>query len=435
MPQAGPLKSGDDVSALMSGQDVTDLMNAAQKPQPPSTGEGKPKSWFDAAVATLNAIPGVPHPEDLKKLAGWLPSIGGGIGQVIGGPGGAFIGGAAGKGLEQVAEHATELPGAVADVASNMMSQPAATLRGAAQGAGQGALQAAQSGLNQAAFAGVGEAAAPLMARASGAIMQSAIKPGLKATAKAFSRGVAPEDLPIVKTLLKEGVNVTPGGIEKLNRIISSSNTDIRAALEASPNARVFPEAVADRLEPVLKDAATQVNNEADVAAVKDAGAQWMRRQRGGIEGPAKPISLTEAQDLKTGTYKKLSEKAYGSLQPDAIEAQKALARGLKEDIAAEAAKSGVDITALNAREGAAITARDAVAKRLAQAGNRDPVSLAWLAHNPTAGILFIMERAPVVKSMLARGLYSEAARAGGVSVNTMRLLLSSLASMQEDGQ
>ena len=277
--------------------------------------------------------------------------------------------------------------------------------------------------------------ARPVLSRMGTAIMQSAVKPGATAMAKAFARGVAPEELPVIKTLLTEGVNVSPGGIAKLNRIITSSNDDIVKALGAVPNGRVYPEAVAKRLEDVTAKAATQVNPEADVAAVQGAGEEFLRSRAAGGMRPSTPLTLPEAQALKTGTYRSLSEKAYGEMKAPAIEAQKALARGLKEDIADEAAKAGVDITQANAREGAAIVTRDAIAKRIAAAGNRDPVALAWLAHNPTAGLLFLAERSPAVKSLIARGLYQSAANAANVPMQVMRLLVSSVAQSSDEKQ
>jgi hypothetical protein len=289
-------------------------------------------------------------------------------------------------------------------------------------------LGAAANVVGSGAVQGAAQAAGPLISKGmehlGAGIMQSALKPGLRTTLAAVKSGEVP---PVVRTLLKEGVNVTPGGIEKLNAIIAASNDTITEALNGLPTKAgtanaILPSAVAERLGPVMKQFANQVNPEGDLNAIESVGKEFMR-----TSGPT--LSATEAQALKQGTYKALKDQAYGTVKGSAIEAQKALARGLKEEVAAEAERHGIDITTPNLREGAAITARDAVAKRVAMVGNRDPAGLAWLAHNPTTFLLALAERSPIVKSYLARGLYSAAANAAGVPTAAIRTAIAAVAS------
>lgn len=413
----------------------------------------------------------VPH-SVISRLLEWLPAAGGAIGGLVGSVPGAMVGGAAGEGLKQIAKHGAELPGAVTDVARNLVAHPKETIRGGLQGMGQGVRDAA----SQAAIQGGSELAGGVigqgMARAGGALMQSAIKPGLKSTARALAKGVATEDLPIVTTLLKEKVNVTPGGIAKLDKIIGATNREIRDAIESLPGS-VSPERVAKRTEGLASDLAKQVDPAGDVSAVQgvtnrfleqpgttraaqvgtkqvdtgvlDSSGQMVTREAPVMGRVSRPLSLVEAQDMKTGTYKALKDKVYGEMKGPEIEANKALARGLKEEIENEVAKTtagarglaglpgGINIGALNAREGAAIVTKEAIAKRIAAAGNRDPVALAWLASNPVSAVLFIMERSPVVKSMLARGLYNEAARAANVPAHVLRGLLTNIAESEDE--
>jgi hypothetical protein len=285
--------------------------------------------------------------------------------------------------------------------------------------------QAALQGGSEAVGAGVGAVLRPVGA----AVMQSAVKPGLARTTKAIFKGVATEDLPIVKTLLQEGVNVSQGGIAKLDRIMSASNQEIADALKGATGT-ISPTAAAARVEPVAKAAAAQVNPRADVRTVQGAVDEFLQMN-------PNRLTLPEAQALKQGTYRALGKKAYGEISTTGVEAQKAIARGLKEEIEDEAKASGfTNIAALNAREGAAIDAKEAIARRLAQAGNRDPVALAWLAHNPVAGLAFMVERSPAVKSLLARGLYNSAAKAAGVTPEVLRAAIYAVASgSNEEGQ
>ena len=342
---------------------------------------------------------------------------------MVAGPAGAALGGAAGAGYKSLAENLTELPGALSDIARNWRQAPAMA-RGALAGAGSGALDAGGQAALQGALSGVGNVIAAGAKRIAPALMQSALKPGIKSTLSSVKQGQVP---PIVQTMFKEGVNVTPGGMSKLNSIIGATNDDIANAIGSlSPSASISPLGVAGRLSPLARRAAVQVNPADDLATISNVGQEF-------LAGNAAGLTPQAAQAMKTGTYKALGQKAYGEVKSVGIEAQKALARGLKEEIEKEAAKSGINIGAMNAREGAAIEAKEAIAKRIAQIGNRDPAGLAWLAHSPVTFVMALAERSPAVKSMLARGLYKEAAYIGKVPVETLRWALGAIASQEPE--
>lgn len=353
-----------------------------------------------------------------------LPAVGGTIGALAGGPLGAAMGGAAGSGYRALAEHAGELPSALADIARNWREAPA-MLKGAAQGAASGKLEAAKDAAIQGAATVVGNAAVQGAGHLASGLMQSALKPGLKSTLAAVKRGAVP---PVVQTLLKEGVNVTPGGIAKLNAIIGSTNDDITRALGSLPQTpSIAPLSVAGRLSPLAQKAAQQVNPADDLATISTAGQEFLDAHG------AQNLTVQGAQEMKKATYRALGEKSYGELKGTAIESQKALVRGLKEEIEREATAAGIDIAALNATEGAAITARDAIAKRVAQVGNRDPAGLAWLAHSPVTFVMALAERSPAVKSLIARGLYQSAAKAAVVPAETIRWAMAAIAASSQE--
>jgi hypothetical protein len=259
--------------------------------------------------------------------------------------------------------------------------------------------------------------------------MQSAVKPGIRGVAQAVVKG---QQSPIVMTLLKEGVNVSPAGIERLTGIIDASNQAVKDALDAIPSSgSIDANAVADRLDALVAKYSKGANPEANVSAVKAVKDEFLRNHGTpqSLMQAQQGLSPAEAQAIKQQTYQDLKETAYGSVKTASIEGQKEIARGLKEGIESEAQRTGqANVRALNAREGAAISTRDEVAKRIASAGNRDPVALAWLAHNPTAGMMFLMERSPAVKSLLARGLYQSAALAANVPTSVMSTILRGLA-------
>lgn len=346
----------------------------------------------------------------VKTAAGWLPAAGGAVGGIVGGIPGAAIGGAAGRGYQSLVQHATELPGAVVDVARNLVTHPRETIAGAVgggmQGATQGAIQGAMQGGAEAAGVGIGKAMSALAPR----VMQAAVKPTLKMLGDVVKGREVPK---VVETLLEEGVNVTPAGYQKLQALLNTSTAERNQLLSdavAAGAPSVRPLAVAGRLSETAQQFGRQVNPSADLDAISRAGQEFLD-VHGGTD-----IPIEEANALKQGTYQVLKKK-YGQLGSADVEAQKALARGLKEEL--ETLVPGVDLA--NQRVGDLSQALAAVGRRVAIQSNRDPAGLAWLTHSPTLFMAALMDRHPLVKSLVARGLYNSAAAAARVSPQVIR--------------
>lgn len=360
------------------------------------------RSMEDAAAANLR---------DLLK---YLPAVGGTIGGLTGGIPGAALGGAAGQGFQTLLNHFKELAGAAKDVSNN---PPLDSIKGAAVGAGEGALAAGKQAALQGAVQGLGDLAIkPGLTYLGRSVMQSAVKPGLKTVTRSMAAGETTP--PVVQTLLDKGINVTAGGYRKLQTLLNATNDEISQAIAAS-NAGIAPIKVAGRLSDTARTFANQVNPQADLAAISSVGENFLESQ---AHRPLIPVA--EAQALKQGTYARIGDK-YGQASAASIEAEKSLARGLKEEIANEVP----DVSALNAKEGKLIEALYAVGKRVALSGNANQVGMSWLIHNPTVFLASLMERSPVVQSMLARGMYSGAAAAAGVSEASIRAAVEALAS------
>lgn len=109
-------------------------------------------------------------------------------------------------------------------------------------------------------------------------------------------------------------------------------------------------------------------------------------------------LPVQQAQQLKQGTYKVLSNK-YGEFGSAETEAQKGLARGLKEEIAA--AVPGVG--ALNAEESKLLTTLNVSERRALLDANKNPMGLASLAHNPLSWAAFMADRSSAFKALAAR--------------------------------
>lgn len=268
-------------------------------------------------------------------------------------------------------------------------------------------------------------AAAPKIAGAtsgglrSGAerLMQSALKPTLGSlqTGKAQSA---------IDTLLEKGINPTKGGAEALQGRIDVLNDQIVQRIAASP-LKIDKAAVLGPIKEKLDQFVKQVTPSTDLAAIQRAWEDFMNHplldkdipvktvDTGILDASGKPITRTTAahkaegipvplaQALKQGTYRSLGEKAYGELKGADIEAQKALARGLKEEIA----KAVPEVRPLNAEESKLLTALNQVERRVLMSANRNPIGLGWLTANPARFVGWLADRSDLFKSLVARML------------------------------
>jgi hypothetical protein len=217
--------------------------------------------------------------------------------------------------------------------------------------------------------------------------MQSALKP----TAKDLLSGSADK---AVQTMLDEGVNVSSGGAAKLQSTIDALNKQVSGKIAASP-AQISRARPAQQIAETLKKFKTQASSGADERAILDVWKDYTRHFPG-------DMPIQKAQAVKQGTYKALAGK-YGEVGSASTEAQKALARGLRQSIEKEIP----EVAKLNAKESALINALTQVERRTGIAGNRDIGGLAWIANDPKAAAAFFAGRSELFKSIVARMLYS----------------------------
>lgn len=331
-----------------------------------------------------------------------LPMVGGAIGGLMAAPGlvtsvgGAALGGMAGEAAKQ---NINMLRGKGVPTAGGAAKDIA--LSGAFQGGGQ----AAGVGLIRGA-----QAVAPRL-------MQSALKPAQSLLDE--YRTTAPD---LAKVLLNEGASVTSGGLRKLQSLLKATNDEIKALVQSS-KATISKDAVLGRVDKLaMESMKTSANPTKALAKATQVADEFVEHPY--YKGDTLPVSA--AQALKVGSYKEIGN-AYG--KPEKAQALKALARGLKEEIAT--AVPGV--AELNARDAQLMGALDAVGRRVAQASNRDPVGFAWAASdNPKAFLAALIDRSPAVKSMLARGLWRSAAKATGVEPQVIAGAVRALVSEDE---
>lgn len=222
-------------------------------------------------------------------------------------------------------------------------------------------------------------------------LMQSALKP----TIKQLKSGDAAT---AIDTMLENGFSATKGGVAQIKAKIAELNAQIADAI-ASSGATISRGDVGQRLMTTLEKFSKQVNPEADMAAVRRAWEEFKNHPL--LKGQSDiPVQL--AQELKQGTYKQLSKK-YGQMGNAEVEAQKGLARGLKEGIA----EAVPEVAGLNAKESDLIKTLNVAERRALMDLNKNPIGLSWLAHNPATFAAFMADKSALFKSLAARMLYS----------------------------
>lgn len=211
-----------------------------------------------------------------------------------------------------------------------------------------------------------------------------------------------------VKTLLDRGINPTKGGVEKLKTLIDDLNSQIGVAISNS-DATVSKQKVVDSLSDLRSKFASQVSPSADLNAIQGVADDFAAHP--GLLGDAIPVQ--QAQELKQGTYRVLAKK-YGQLGSAETEAQKGLARGLKDEIA----QAVPGVGALNAEESSLISTLGVAERRALMDMNKNPMGLAALSHNPTSWAMFMADKSALFKSIAARIANQAAAKtssAGGL--------------------
>lgn len=213
----------------------------------------------------------------------------------------------------------------------------------------------------------------------------------------------------LVNTGLKEGIPVSKAGLETIADKIDKLNTQIKAEIDSGTRqgVTVDPNAVAARTASTSAKFANQVNPTADLQAIDAAKQEFLQNN-------PNPMSAADAQSMKQGTYRVLGGKAYGEMKSASVEAQKALARGLKEELA----QQFPELQKLNASESRLLDLQPVIERAVNRIGNHQLLGIGTpIAAGATkavtgsgglaavAGILKAVVDDPIVKSRLAISL------------------------------
>jgi hypothetical protein len=302
---------------------------------------------------------------------------------------GGFSTGAAPGSISALANMGTRLAGgALSGGASAAMVDPSNAGTGAVVGAAlPGAVKL--GGV-------VGGAIANGMKGTANRLMQSAIKPTIKQLASGDA-DVA------VQTMLEHGINPTKAGVAKLRELMYAKNDEIADAIAGS-NATVSKQKVIAALADVRQRFGNQVSPTADLKSIQSIADDFTAHP----SFPGDSIPVQAAQELKKGTYKILSKK-YGQVGAADTEAQKGLARGLKEEIA----DAVPGIQGLNEAESRLIRTLNVAERRALMELNKNPMGLAALAGSPAGWAAFMADRSSVFKSLAARMVNSTGNQVG----------------------
>lgn len=237
----------------------------------------------------------------------------------------------------------------------------------------------------------VAKAASPLFQKAAKSLMQSAAKPTLAQLRSGDAKTA-------IDTMLEEGINPTQSGVSQLKDKITDINSLISDRL-AQSNEKVTLGNVGKSLMDTYNRFQGQVNPQTDLNALRSV---WERFREHPLMIGKEEIPVQLAQQLKTGTYKQLAGK-YGELGSAETEGQKALARGLKEEIGAAVP----EVAGLNAQEAKLIKTLKVAERRALMDLNKNPMGLSLLAENPSAWAAFMADKSATFKALAARMLYS----------------------------
>lgn len=297
--------------------------------------------------------------DNLQRATGAGPMVGATVGGIVGGVPGAAIGGAAGTGFESLIRSAREIPGAIRDVASNVMEHPRETMSGFVEGAKEGLQDVGIAGAVNAGLEAGGQAAMKGLQKAGAAIYRGYLKPSL-----AGANVKKAQD--IVHTAIEEGLPITNAGVDKAQALIGDLKRHVDQVLQ---DRNYIGKVLHGDID--LHDIAESVRSFArenyykagrpseDFEAAMKIADNIDAHPSIGVDAARspQPVSLQEAQNVKRTIDSSLGDRAFGVERSPAQEAEKAGRRALREAIELRAP----EVAKLNDREKKLIDAARAI--------------------------------------------------------------------------
>lgn len=241
-------------------------------------------------------------------------------------------------------------------------------------------------------------------------LMQSALKPGV-ADAKTLGDVRA-----VTQTALDEGIVASEAGLGNLEAKAADQLQGISDIVDdyANRGHAISRPAAASRLGDVERRFGAQVAPASDIRDIGKIRDEFLTNNLGSS------MAFDEAQAIKQGTYQQVQGK-YGALSEASIEAQKAIARGIKEEMELIAP----ELAGENAKLGAMVDLQKVLERTVRRQGNSDFIDLgdaavaagSAVAGGAPAGIAAGVWRKtignPAIKSRLAIALYQGSKASG----------------------
>jgi hypothetical protein len=180
-----------------------------------------------------------------------------------------------------------------------------------------------------------------------------------------------------VRTGIDNELPVSKAGVQKLYDLVDDYNQKIAGEINSDPTRPIDPNKVATRADLAKAKFSNQVNAGGDLSAIEASRQQFLQEQGATPSDPAPPMGAAKAQAMKQGTYQVLKGK-FGEQGSASVEAQKALARGLKEEIA----NQFPEISNLNASESRLLNLQPILERAVGRVSNHQLIGIG----TPVAG-------------------------------------------------
>ena len=283
---------------------------------------------------------------------------------------------------------ATEGGGKIAEVlGGTSMSPETAAGMGVAGNVAIRAVPAIVSG-------GLARNLSPAMESGARTLMQSAVKPE-RAARLSGDAGKA------IDTMLNRGINATAGGLESTQNQVTNLEKIVQGVLDKSP-AYINKDAVAKHIQPALDDVMLNLEKAQNV---KDINAVLGKFLNHDVFRNTDSIPAKLGNEMKQAFYRELKNKSYvpgADLTASAL-GQKALASGLRQEIAA--AEPAIVPTLKEQSE--LINVLRVLGPRVSVEGNKNILGLGVLSPSMAKTLIWMLDRYPAFKSMMARGMFS----------------------------
>lgn len=219
--------------------------------------------------------------------------------------------------------------------------------------------------------------------------------------------------------MLNNRINPTKSGVEFIENDITKINKQVDNIINANRNKTIRKSHIFDNLDDARNKFVEQVDNVDDITAFDKVINNFKERFKG------QTISVKRAHEIKKNTYQQINKK-YGEMGTAQVEAQKQVARLLKEEIERLTSKNGINsVRDLNKKISEAVDTLDVVTRRQFLNSNKSTFhGLSLIAHDPTLGAIQHFQTSSLARSAIGN-MFNKIATESPISKYTGNVLAS----------